>query len=142
MSWAGVTVALLPVELAHDAAAALTALVSASPDDPIRIFRSAFPVVCGAALLLKPLPQAAVSSTTVVATSAARRRLSGRTISGLLGGITVDGDGHPQRMIRLGSSRTWRGVEPGPLSSRAVSSCTHSAAASPKGCRMLDSPAA
>src|SRR5215475_9714690 len=110
MSWAGVTTAVFPVELAHDAAAALTALVSASPDDPISICRLAFPVDWGAALLLKPLPQAAVSATTDVTMSAVRSRLSGRTISGLLSGVTADGDGgHPQRMIRLGSNRTWRG---------------------------------
>src|SRR5215467_13453967 len=79
MSWAGVTVAVLPLELAHAAAAALTALVSASPDEPMRICRSAFTVDCGVLLLL--LPHAAGSKATIVPSMATRKRESGRDIS-------------------------------------------------------------
>src|SRR5690349_1885396 len=61
MSCAGVTVALLPLPDAHWAAASCTALVSASPEDAIRILRSAGPALCWVVvdpLSSKPLPQA------------------------------------------------------------------------------------
>jgi hypothetical protein len=58
---AGVTVAWLPELVAHAAAAAFTALVSASPDEAMRIFSEALAVLEGAATgLLDPLVDAAL----------------------------------------------------------------------------------
>src|SRR6476469_549626 len=81
MSCATWTSTVLPDDLAHAAVAALTAAVSASPEDAISIFSATGPFsVVGAALELLPLskpppPQAAVSSASdaVAATAATRR---------------------------------------------------------------------
>jgi hypothetical protein len=66
-----VTVAVLPVADAHFLAASFTAVVSASPEEPMRICRAAGPVDCLAGLSSKPLPHAAVAR---IAAHAARAR--------------------------------------------------------------------
>src|SRR5262245_37920080 len=80
MSWAGVTVAVLPDDLAQAAAACLTASVSAWPEEPMRICRLAGPEVCWlgwACWSLKPLPQAGQARTGARASSANRGLMGG-----------------------------------------------------------------
>ena len=85
MSCAGVTVTLLPVLDANAAAASVTALVSASPEEAIRTCRFAGPAdFCGAAFeLLKLLPHAALASTRAVAANAKPPRRS-RLVMGVV----------------------------------------------------------
>src|SRR5262245_28533929 len=94
MSWAGVTVAVLPDALAQAAAAVCTACVSASPEDPMRICRFAGPVCCCWSSL-KPLPHAVVASTTAIARTATGLRWDGLAMSVPPQGITFGWDGHP-----------------------------------------------
>src|SRR5215203_1550417 len=73
MSWAVVTVAVFPLAFAHVAAASVTALVSASPDEAMRICSDAGPLLCCADVdsLSNPLPpHAALASSPAVVKTA------------------------------------------------------------------------
>src|ERR1700712_1707976 len=100
MSWAGVTFAVLPEDVAHFAAASFTALVSASPEEAIRTWRLAGPVDCCFVPLLslssKPLPQAPVAIR-APATTAARSALRFITISKEGSRCLAEDEGGPEQ---------------------------------------------
>src|SRR5689334_2528980 len=103
MSCAGVTVALLPLLVAHWAAASCTALVSAAPDEAIMILRSAGPALCWVVvepLSSKPLPHPAATSDPA---SAAARAAWRSLVIGGSPGVRPSG-GAPGR---AGAGRWW-----------------------------------
>ena len=124
MSCAGVTVTVLPVLDAHAAAASLTALVSASPDEPMRICRFAGPAVSAVPpWLLNPLPHAALASTSATArqcqAASAESSCHGCVppLGGDLWGVKYEGvatsAGIPNDQMRSEQDAPGRGVDPG-----------------------------